>query len=91
MLIGVDLRLSAARFCACEETKTEPYMKRKLLRAEAPLPKFRSDAEAAEYFNTHSVAEVWSQLPEGKPMKPSKALAKSVRERHKPGGRQKVI
>jgi len=57
-------------------------MKTKLTVAKAPLPKFRSDAAAAEYFETHSVAEVWDQLPEGKPSKPSKALADSIRERH---------
>ena len=57
-------------------------MKRKLSPAKAPLPEFRSDAAAAEYFETHSVAEVWNRLPEGKPSKPSKALAKSIRERH---------
>ncbi|MBM3774954.1 MAG: hypothetical protein FJW37_07280 [Acidobacteria bacterium] len=57
-------------------------MKRKLPPAKAPLPKFRSDEAAAEYFQTHSVGEVWNQLPEGKAAKPSKALAKSIRERH---------
>jgi hypothetical protein len=41
-------------------------MKRKLPPAKAPLPKFRSDEEAAEYLQTHSVAEVWNQLPEGR-------------------------
>jgi predicted DNA binding CopG/RHH family protein len=56
-------------------------MKTKLPAAKAPLPKFRSDEAAAEYFQTHSVAEVWSELPEGKPAKPSKALAKSIRNR----------
>ena len=57
-------------------------MKRKLPPAKAPLPKFRSDESAAEYFETHSVAEVWDQLPKGKLAKPSKAVAKSIRERH---------
>ena len=57
-------------------------MKKKLPPAKAPLPKFRSDGEAADYFETHSVAEVWNQLPGGKPAKPSRALAKSIRERH---------
>ena len=57
-------------------------MKRKLPPAKAPLPKFRSDEAAAEYFRTHSVAEVWKELPEGEPAKPSKALEKSIRERH---------
>lgn len=57
-------------------------MKKKLPEANAPLPKFRSDAEAAEYFETHSVAGMWNQLPEGKPARPSKALAKRIQERH---------
>jgi len=57
-------------------------MKTKLPAAKAPLPRFRSDAAAAEYFQTHSVAEVWNQLPEAKPATPSKALAHSIRERH---------
>lgn len=58
-------------------------MKRKLPPAKAPLPKFPSDKATAEYFETHSVAEVWNQLPEGEPAKASKALEKSIRERHK--------
>jgi len=57
-------------------------MKKKLPRAKAPLPKFRSDEEAADYFETHSVAEVWDQLPVAKPAKLSRASAKSIRERH---------
>jgi predicted DNA binding CopG/RHH family protein len=56
--------------------------KRKLPAAKAPLPKFRSDRAAAEYFATHSVAEVWDQLPEGQPAKASKTLEKSIRERY---------
>jgi predicted DNA binding CopG/RHH family protein len=57
-------------------------MKNKLTPAKTPLPKFRSDKEAAAYFETHSVADVWDQLPEGQMAKPSAALAKSIRERH---------
>jgi len=56
-------------------------MKKKLASAKAPLPAFRSDKEAAEYFETHSIADVWEQLPEGKPAKPTAALDKSIRER----------
>jgi predicted DNA binding CopG/RHH family protein len=58
-------------------------MKKKLPPAKLPLPKFRSDEAAAEYFETHSIAEIWNQLPEAKRAKPSKALAKSIRERHR--------
>jgi predicted DNA binding CopG/RHH family protein len=57
-------------------------MKRKLPPATLPLPNFRSDEAAAEYFETHSVADVWNGLPEGKPAKPSKALVDSIRQRH---------
>jgi|SRR5580692_10458185 predicted DNA binding CopG/RHH family protein len=57
-------------------------MNKKLPSAIAPLPRFRSDQEAAEYFETHSVADVWDQLPAGKQSKLSAALAQSIRERH---------
>ena len=57
-------------------------MKKKLPPAKMPLPKFRSDEQAAEYFETHSVADVWDHLRESKRAKPSAALAKSIRERH---------
>ena len=57
-------------------------MKKKLPPAKAPLPEFQSDEAAAGYFQTHSVAQVWNQLPKGEPAKPSKALEKSIRERH---------
>jgi hypothetical protein len=55
-------------------------MKKKLPSAELPLPKFRSDKQAAEYFDTHSVADIWDQLPLSKTAKVSPALAKSNRE-----------
>jgi predicted DNA binding CopG/RHH family protein len=57
-------------------------MNKKLSPAKTPLPKFRSDKEAAKYFQTHSVADAWDQLPEAKPAKVSKALGKSILERH---------
>jgi len=57
-------------------------MKKKLPLAKVPLPKFRSDKAAAEYLETHSVAEVWDQLPEEKQAKPSAALKKLMQERH---------
>jgi hypothetical protein len=40
-------------------------MKKKLPSAKTPFPKFRSDGEAAEYFETHSVADVWDQFARG--------------------------
>jgi predicted DNA binding CopG/RHH family protein len=57
-------------------------MKKTLPSARAPLPRFRSDKEAAEYFETHSIADVWDQLAAGKTAKPSARLAKSIRKRH---------
>ncbi len=57
-------------------------MKKRLPPAKTPLPKFATDKEAAEYFETHSMADIWNQLPPAKPVKPSSALAKSIRERH---------
>ena len=57
-------------------------MKKKLAPSKASLPKFASDNESANYFETHSVAELWNQLAEAKPVKPSTELAKSIREKH---------
>ena len=57
-------------------------MKKGLPPAKTPLPRFRTDKEAADYFQTHSVADAWDQLPEAKPAKASKALEKSIRKRH---------
>jgi predicted DNA binding CopG/RHH family protein len=57
-------------------------MKKSLSAAKPPLPKFRSDQEAAEYFETHSVVGVWDQLPEAPQAKPSPALARKIRDRH---------
>lgn len=57
-------------------------MKKKLTPATAPLPRFRSDKEAADYFQSHSMTRMWSQLPEADPAKVSKALEKSIRQRH---------
>jgi predicted DNA binding CopG/RHH family protein len=58
-------------------------MKTKLTPAKLPLPKFGSDKEAAEFFDSHSIAEIWDQLPPAKPAKLSVALSSSIRERHR--------
>jgi hypothetical protein len=58
--------------------KSIDEMKRKLPPATLPLPKFRSDQAAAEYFETHSVAEGWNDPPERKAAK-RHAAANSVR------------
>ena len=55
-------------------------MKKKLSPAKASLPKFQSDQEAAKYFESHSAASVWDQLPEAAPAKPLPALAKKIRD-----------
>lgn len=57
-------------------------MKKNPSAAKSPLPKFASDAEAAAYFERHSVASLWGRLPEAKPPKPTAALAKTIRDRH---------
>jgi hypothetical protein len=57
-------------------------MKKRLPVAKPPLPKFDSDEAAADYFDRHSVAGVWNQLPEATPAKLSPALAKKIRDRH---------
>jgi len=57
-------------------------MKKNLSPAKSPLPKFQSDQEAAEYFETHSIAGAWDQLPEVPQAKPSPALARKIRDRH---------
>ncbi len=57
-------------------------MKKRLSMAKAPLPKFRSDMEVAEYFEAHSVAELWDHLPESQRVKLSAALGRTIRARH---------
>src|SRR5215468_6862886 len=56
-------------------------MKKKLTPAKTPMPRFRSAKEAVNYFQTHSVSDVWHQLPEGEPAKLSKTLEKAIRNR----------
>lgn len=63
-------------------TASEIRMKRRLPPAKLPLPKFASDEAAAEYFQKHSVADIWNKLPAVKPLKLSKTLEKSISERH---------
>jgi predicted DNA binding CopG/RHH family protein len=57
-------------------------MKKALSPAKLPIPKFRSDQEAAEFFDSHSLASVWDQLPEASQAKPSAKLAGKIRDRH---------
>jgi len=56
-------------------------MKTNLSPAKSPPSKFKSDREAAEYFETHSVANVWDQLPETAQAKPAVALARKIHDR----------
>ncbi|MGA3097819.1 MAG: hypothetical protein ABSF25_15300 [Bryobacteraceae bacterium] len=57
-------------------------MEKKLPLAKSPLPRFRSDREAAEFFESHSAAGVWDQLTEAPQAKPAPALAGRIRDRH---------
>ncbi len=57
-------------------------MRKTLPPAKLPLPQFRSDKAATEYFDKHSVGEIWEQLPEAKPGKMPGPLAMAIRERH---------
>jgi predicted DNA binding CopG/RHH family protein len=57
-------------------------MKKKLSPAKSPLPTFRTDQEAAEYFESHSVAGVWDDLLKRPQAKPAPALANKIRNRH---------
>lgn len=56
--------------------------KKKLSPAKSPLPRFQSDQETADYFESHSVAGVWNRLPEPPQAKPSPPLANKIRDRH---------
>ncbi|MDP2997606.1 MAG: hypothetical protein Q8N47_08960 [Bryobacterales bacterium] len=53
-------------------------MRKKPSPIKAPLPRLHSDRETAEYFELHSVAEVWDRLAESQPVKLNAALAKSI-------------
>ena len=55
--------------------------KKRLSPSKLPIPKFKSDREAAEYFESHSVANVWDQLAEAPQARPLPALAKKIRDR----------
>src|SRR5687768_4617915 len=57
-------------------------MKKKLTPAKTSLPKFRSEEESADYFQTHSVGEAWDQLPEARSAKASRNREKAILERH---------
>jgi predicted DNA binding CopG/RHH family protein len=57
-------------------------VKKKPTSTKVTLPKFRSEEAAAGYLETHSVAEVWDQLPGEKQSKPSAALRKMIQKRH---------
>lgn len=67
---------------AAVPSKVGTLMKKKLPAARNALPSFQSDKEAATYFDTHSIADAWDQLPAAKQSKPSPALEQSIRKRH---------
>jgi predicted DNA binding CopG/RHH family protein len=57
-------------------------MKKKLPSAKAPLPKFKTDQAEAEYFDKHSVADLWNESPEAKASKLSAAPSAKIHDRH---------
>jgi predicted DNA binding CopG/RHH family protein len=57
-------------------------MKKELTSAKLPLPRFGSDTEAAAHFETHSMGDVWDQLPAAKQARPPADREKSIRDRH---------
>ena len=50
--------------------------------AKLPLPKFASEEEEAQYWETHSSAAIWDQLPPARPVRLSPTLSKTIRERY---------
>ena len=79
MITARDMDASERRLFRRKQVE---YMKKKLSPAKPPLPKFQSDQEAAEYFESYSVASVWDRLPESPQAKLLPALARKVRDRH---------
>src|SRR5271165_4231409 len=62
------VRLWCERFVAqglCVDEKSQIQALDRTQPAKAPLPRFNSDQEAAEYFESHSTAKIWNQLPKG--------------------------
>ena len=56
--------------------------KKSLSPAKWPLPKFKSDHEAADYFESHSVAGVLDQFAQAPQAKLTPALSKKIHDRH---------
>ena len=54
----------------------------KMPEARLPLPRFANDEEAAAYFETHSVADIWDQLPRAQSVQLSAALSQAIRDRY---------
>ena len=50
--------------------------------ARLPLPKFANEDEEAEYWGTHSIAEIWDQLEPVRPFKLPPSQVRQIRERH---------
>jgi predicted DNA binding CopG/RHH family protein len=57
------------------------HEEKRLSPAKWPLPKFKSDHEAADYFESHSVAGVLDQLAEAPQVRLTPALSKKIRDR----------
>jgi hypothetical protein len=56
-------------------------MRKKLKPAKMPLPRFDNSEEAAEYFESHSVADVWDKLERVPPVQLSKQLERAILSR----------
>jgi len=53
----------------------------KRLKLAKTLPKFASNDEAAEFFETHDISAIWDQLKPVRPFKLPPAQVKMIRER----------
>jgi len=53
-----------------------------LLPARLPLPKFANEDEEAEYWGTHSIAEIWDQLEPVPSFKLPPSQVRQIRERY---------
>jgi hypothetical protein len=51
--------------------------------AKLPLPRFTTEGEEAQYWETHSAASMWEKLAPGKPVKLLPSLSRSIRERQR--------
>jgi len=53
-----------------------------LKRPKQKIPEFRSEKEAAGYFDSHSAEEFWESMEPAKPIQLPPEQSKAIRERH---------